>query len=58
MPVLFRDIETRSTLDLKVVGAWRYAAEPTTGVWCMAYAIDDGPVEFDTRSGSYTRSFP
>ena len=45
MPILFRDIETRSVLDLKAVGAWRYAAEPTTGVWCMAYAIDDGPVE-------------
>jgi DNA polymerase bacteriophage-type len=48
MPVLFRDIETRSTLDLKAVGAWRYAAEPTTDVWCVGFAIDDDPVEIWT----------
>src|ERR1700758_773887 len=45
MPILHRDIETYSTLDLKVVGARRYAADPTTGVWCVAYAVDDGPVQ-------------
>jgi DNA polymerase len=45
MPTLFRDIETRSTLDLKAVGAWRYAANSTTEVLCVAYAVDDGPVE-------------
>ena len=39
--VLHRDIETRSTIDLTDVGAWRYAGEPTTGVWCVAYAVDD-----------------
>jgi DNA polymerase len=43
MPVLHRDIETFSKLDLPPVGAWRYAAEPTTGVWCVGYAIDDAP---------------
>ena len=42
---LHRDIETRSTLDLTEVGVWRYAAEPTTGVWCVGYAIDDGPAQ-------------
>jgi hypothetical protein len=41
--VLHRDIETRSTLDLSDVGAWRYAGDPTTGVWCVAYAVDDAP---------------
>jgi DNA polymerase len=45
MPIVFRDIETRSAVDLKVVGAHRYAADPTTGVWCAGYAVDDGPVE-------------
>ena len=40
MLTLFRDIETRSTLDLTEVGVWRYAAESTTGVWCVGYAID------------------
>jgi DNA polymerase bacteriophage-type len=45
MPILYRDIETRSTLDLKEVGVWRYAAEPSTGVWCVSFAIDDGPTQ-------------
>src|SRR6516225_1334906 len=45
VPVLHRDFETRSTLDLSETGAWRYAAEPNTGVWCVAYAVDDGPVQ-------------
>jgi DNA polymerase len=39
------DVETRSLADLKKVGAWRYAADPSTDVWCVGYAIDDDPVE-------------
>jgi DNA polymerase len=38
------DVETRSTVDLKKVGAHRYAVDPTTDIWCVAYAIDDQPV--------------
>jgi DNA polymerase len=45
VPILHRDFETRSTIDLTEVGAWRYAADPTTDVWCVAYAVDDGPVK-------------
>jgi DNA polymerase bacteriophage-type len=45
MPILHRDIETRSTIDLTEVGAGRYAADPSTDVWCVAYAIDDAPVQ-------------
>ena len=45
--ILHRDYETRSTLDLKKVGVWKYATHPTTDVWCCAYAVNDGPV----RSG-------
>ena len=41
---LHRDYETRSTLDLRKVGAWKYATHPTTDVWCCAYAVNDGPV--------------
>ena len=48
MPILFRDIETRSTLDLKEVGAWRYAADPTTEVLCVGYCVDDGAVQIWT----------
>jgi DNA polymerase len=46
--ILHRDIETRSTLDLTEVGAWRYAAEPTTDVWCVGYAVDDDPPQIWT----------
>jgi DNA polymerase bacteriophage-type len=45
MPILHRDFETRSTADLTKVGAWRYAADSTTEVLCVAYAIDDGEVK-------------
>jgi DNA polymerase bacteriophage-type len=38
----FWDIESRSTVPLDVAGAWRYAADPTTEIFCVAYAIDDG----------------
>lgn len=33
------DFETRSVADLKVVGLHNYARHPSTGVWCMAWAI-------------------
>jgi DNA polymerase len=38
------DFETRSAVDLKKTGAYAYAADPTTDVWCMAYAFGDGPI--------------
>ena len=52
--VLHRDIETRSTVDLKKVGAAKYAADPSTEVLCVAYAVDDGPVQLwlPRRSGA------
>ena len=57
MPVLFRDIETRSTLDLADVGAWRYAADPTTEVLCVAYAVDDGAVNIWTPGQAVPEEF-
>jgi DNA polymerase len=45
VPILFRDIESRSTINLAKAGAWRYAADPTTEVLCVGYAVDDGPVD-------------
>ena len=39
------DFETRSTVDLRKTGVYPYAAHPDTDIWCMAYAIDDGPVQ-------------
>jgi DNA polymerase len=38
------DFETRSIIDLKKTGVYPYAQHPTTDVWCMAYAKDDGEV--------------
>jgi DNA polymerase len=48
MPILHRDYETRSVADLKRVGAHVYAAHATTDVWCCAFAVDDGDVQFWT----------
>ena len=39
------DFETRSIIDLKKTGVYPYAQHPTTDVWCMAYAKDDGDVQ-------------
>jgi DNA polymerase len=44
-PTLFRDFETRSAADLVRTGPWRYAADPTTQVVCVAYAVDAEPVQ-------------
>lgn len=43
--MIYVDFETRSKCIIQKTGAWRYAADPSTDVLCMAYAIDDGPVE-------------
>lgn len=39
------DFETRSRVDLRTSGAWVYSTDPSTEVLCMAFAIDDDPVE-------------
>ena len=45
MKTVVLDAETRSLLDLRKTGAWRYAAHPSTDVWCVGYAIDGQPVQ-------------
>jgi DNA polymerase len=45
MPLLFLDFETFSYADLPEIGAYRYAEHPSTEVLCVAWALDDGPVE-------------
>lgn len=44
MTVLHLDFETRSTADLKKVGAYAYSEDPNTDVWCLAYAFDEEPI--------------
>lgn len=43
--MLYIDFETRSRCDLQREGLYRYAKHPSTDVLCVAYAIDDGPVQ-------------
>lgn len=43
------DFETRSEVDIWKVGAWEYAAHPSTQILCMAYAIDNGSVQLLPR---------
>ena len=45
MKPIVLDGETHSPLDLRKTGAWRYAAHPSTDVWCLGYAIDDQPAQ-------------
>ena len=35
------DFETRGAVDLRKTGVYIYADDPSTDVWCMAYAFDD-----------------
>ena len=43
--VLHRDIETRGVLMLGKVGAHRYARDPRTEILCVAYAVDNEPMQ-------------
>ena len=46
--ILHRDFETRSNARLDLCGAWRYAADPSSAILCVGYAVDDGPVQIWT----------
>ena len=45
---LYIDIETRSALDLKEVGVYRYVEDPEFRILMAAWAIDDDEVRVDT----------
>jgi DNA polymerase bacteriophage-type len=57
MPSILRDIETHSALDLARAGVCRYAAEPSTSVWCVGYAIDDDPPQIWTPGHPIPEAF-
>lgn len=42
LPRVVIDFETRSELNLRDVGAWRYSEHPSTEVICMSYRMPDG----------------
>lgn len=39
------DFETRSAVDLRKVGMYRYSEDPTTEIICMSWRLGDGPVQ-------------
>jgi DNA polymerase len=39
------DFETRSTVDLRKAGVYRYAIHPTTGIWMLSWRYSDWPVQ-------------
>lgn len=43
------DFETCSTADLPKIGPTKYAMDPETHVWCLAYQIEDEPIELWLR---------
>jgi hypothetical protein len=43
-PVIEIDFETRSLVDITTCGAGRYAADPSTRILCVCWAVDGGPV--------------
>lgn len=43
------DFETRSHVNIFKSGSWVYSQDPSTEILCMAWAIDDGPVELITK---------
>jgi DNA polymerase bacteriophage-type len=57
VPILFRDFENYSTASLADVGAHKYATDPTTNVWCCAYAADDKPIKLWTPSDPVPPAF-
>lgn len=44
-PVIHLDFETRSAVDLKTAGTYRYAEDPSTTILCASYRVDDGAIE-------------
>lgn len=42
---IYVDFESRSKADIWTCGAWEYSMHPSTEILCLAYAIDDGPVQ-------------
>lgn len=51
MNYLYIDFETRSELDLKKVGAAKYAMDTSTEIICMAWKINSGPASVYTTNG-------
>lgn len=53
----FFDLETRSRVDLRKTGAYRYAEDPSTEILMMAYAVGDEPVQLVEGDAEARRVF-
>jgi len=42
---MHRDFETCGKANLAKVGVHKYAADPSTTIWCAAYAVNNDPVK-------------
>jgi len=42
-PICFFDLETRSEVDIKKHGLWRYATDPSTSILCIGLKFAGGP---------------
>ena len=56
--MLYLDFETRGTVDLRKVGATRYAIDPATQVLCMCWQYDDEPGGTDSPVHLWHRDHP
>ena len=45
MDHLHIDLETKSAVDLRATGVYRYAEDPSTDVWIACFALNDEPVQ-------------
>lgn len=58
MRQLFLDIETYSSVDLKVCGSYKYIESPDFEILLVAYAFDDEPVKIvDVELDGYPEDF-
>lgn len=58
MTVCHIDFESYSACELKDAGLDNYASHPTTGVHCMAFCFDDGPVGLIAAMTDALTDFP
>lgn len=48
------DFETRSEIDLKASGPWVYSEHESTSILCLAYQVNDAPVEIAEPMGPFS----
>lgn len=58
MTKVYIDFESRSQANIWDTGAYRYAEDPTTEILCLAWAIDDGPVQGAIHGQELTLAIP